>query len=123
MSQGRRRVIRSACRGISFPHCLRSVLIVYQILPAIGEESLNKERSIFYRIINKRDSYCGCLFVHIDYYSYAGYALLSRSSNGSASVKMLMAQGYMALREQNISSRQASVKPSGPVTAKLRLMV
>ena len=36
---------------------------------------------------------------------------------GSASVKILIAQGYMALREQNISRRHATVSPSGPATA------
>ena len=54
---------------------------------------------------------------------YAGYRLLIRISRGNASVKILIAQGYMALREQNISSRQATVSPSGPITAASRLII
>ena len=53
----------------------------------------------------------------------AGYVLLSSKSRGSVSVKALMTQEYMALREQNISSRQAMVSYNGPMTASWRLMV
>ena len=38
-------------------------------------------------------------------------------STGNARVKMLIAHGYMAFLEQNISSRHAAVSPSGPITA------
>ena len=43
--------------------------------------------------------------------------MLTSSSTGSARVKMLIAQGYIAFLEQNISSRHAAVSPSGPITA------
>ena len=49
--------------------------------------------------------------------SQVGYALLSRSSSGSVSVKTLMAQEYIAFLEQNISTRHPIVSASGPMTA------
>ena len=49
--------------------------------------------------------------------------MLNSRSKGNASVNTLIDQEYMALREQNISRRHATVSPSGPATASCRLMV
>ena len=54
---------------------------------------------------------------------YAGYRLLTKISSGSVSVKMLIAQEYMAFREKNISTRQPIVRANGPVVANPRAIV
>ena len=43
--------------------------------------------------------------------------LLTSSSIGSAKVKILMAQAYMAFLEKNIITRHPAVIPRGPITA------
>ena len=47
-----------------------------------------------------------------------GYALLNRSSSGSVSVKILIAQEYIAFLEQNIRIKQPSVSARGILTAR-----
>lgn len=84
VSQVHRRVIRSFCRGIGFPHRLRSVPLVYQIFPAIREESLNDPE----RNCNQKSRLIRRLF----YALYAGYKLLISSRMGSAKVNTLMDQ-------------------------------
>ena len=111
VSQVRRRVIRSDCRGISFPHCSRSVQIVYQIYKKRNEETLNKQKRIFVQIIIRRQRCCRLIL------SLCRIEISNQQQTGTTRVNTLIDQGYIAFREQNISKRQAAVRPRGPITA------
>ena len=100
----------------AFPHCSRSVSLVYQIFSGSNEKFLNNPKTFMQN--RKRWRNISHLFCH-----YAGYRLVMRISRGNTRVKILIAQGYMAFREQNISRRQAAVSPKGPMTARSRVMV
>ena len=65
VSQVSRRVIRSDCHGISFPHWSRSMVIVYQIFFVRNEQTLNKRKRFFVHNITKATDQLLPLFVII----------------------------------------------------------